>query len=113
MSTFTTDFPAASVRRSQAARFTDGVVAGYIQALVGDSRASGGVRPDAIGITAAVGAADATSYETEPAEMVETAIEANRAQASHDSGRLRKNACWNRGGRVTHAMRAQRALEAC
>jgi hypothetical protein len=110
MSTSTTDFPTASVRRSHAARFTDGVVAGYINALAGAARASANPNPVAVG--AAVEVTELATYATERAEMVDTAIEANRAQTPHDAGSPRKSACWNRGGRVAHAMRAQRVLEA-
>jgi hypothetical protein len=112
MSTVTAAFPTASVRRSQAVRFTDGVVAGYIHAVAGGSRTSARVHPQAVGNSAAVEAADIASYATESAEMVDTAIEANRAQTPHDAGRPRKSACWNRGGRVAHAMQAQRVLGA-
>ncbi len=113
MSTITTDFPTASVRRSHPARFTDGVVAGYIHALAGASRVGERVQPSAaIALSTAVEAsADADGFATEPGEMVDTAIEASRSQTPRAAGRAR-SACWNRGGRVTHAMRAQRVLEA-
>jgi hypothetical protein len=110
MSTVTADFPAASVRRSHAARFTDGVVAGYVHELVAASRAS--AYPGAVDIGTVVEAVDVATYVKQSAEIVDTAIEANRSQAPHDAGRPRDSACWNRGGRVARAVRAQRLLEA-
>jgi hypothetical protein len=112
MSTITTNFPTASVRRSHAARFTDGVVAGYIRELADASRVS--AKPRAATLSAAVGvAAGVTSYATAPADLAGAAIEASQEQPSHEAGRPRKSPCWSRGGRVQHAMRAQRLLEAC
>jgi hypothetical protein len=107
MSTVTTNFPTASVRRAHAARFADSVVAGYIRSLTAEPRAN--ERPR---VVAASSVGDTAGYATAPAEIVSAAIEANQALASHDEGRPRKSDCWHRGGRIAHAMRAQRVLEA-
>ena len=104
MSTVTTNFPTASVRRSHATRFGDGVIAGYIHALAASvspdtSAAQAGPRPDELG---GLGAA----------ELVDAANETLRARAPHSEGRPRKSPCWSRGGRIDRVMRAQRQLEA-
>lgn len=115
MSTVTTNFPTAPVRRSHATRFADGVIAGYIHAVAGAPRvASAG--PRAISASAeehtsyVAGQAAFAGYAA--AEPVDAAIEAKHAHAPGHAGRPRKSAGWSRRGRVGHVVRAQRQLEA-
>jgi hypothetical protein len=107
MSTATTDFPTASVRRSHAARFNDAVFAGYIRELAGTARET--ARQQVAAITVPM---DLASFAAAESEITVSAVEAHQPQASQDESGPRKRACWNRGGRVAHAMRAQRLLEA-
>ena len=107
MSTATTDFPTASVRRSHAARFNDAVFAGYIRELAGTARETTRQQVAAISVPM-----DLASFAAAESEITVSAIEAHQPLASQDQSGPPKRACWNRGGRVAHAMRAQRLLEA-
>jgi len=116
MSTITTNFHTAPVRRSHATRFADGVIAGYIHAVAGAPRvASAGPRARSASAdehaSYIVGQA-AFAGHAAAAESVDAAIEAKHAHAPRQEGRPRKSACWSRGGRVGHVVRAQRQLEA-
>jgi hypothetical protein len=104
MSTITTNFPTASVRRSHATRFADGVVAGYIHALAGSVSQAAGAQPRLV----------AAVIEAKQTEASHGATETSHGdpEAPRDAGRPRKSACWSRGGRVSHVMRAQRQLDA-
>jgi len=107
MSIATTDFPTAPVRRSHAARFNDAVFAGYIRELATSARET--ARAQVAAISAPM---ELASYAAAGSEITVSAVEANQPSASHDESRPRKDSCWKRGGRVAHAMRAQRLLEA-
>jgi hypothetical protein len=104
MSTITTDFTTTSVRRSHATRFADGVVAGYIHALAGSVSQARSAPPRLV-----VAAVEAMQTET-PRGAADAPHGAT--ETPHAAGRPRRSACWNRGGRVDHVMRAQRQLDA-
>jgi hypothetical protein len=107
MSTVTTNFPRASASRSRVHRSADGVVAGYIRALAGASSAD--ARPSAIVASAPL---QPPSYATASAVAADAQAEVNPSQPLDDNARSKKSSCWTRGGRVSHAVRAQRVLEA-
>jgi hypothetical protein len=107
MSTITTNFPRASVSRSRVQRSADGVVAGYIRALAGASSAN--ARPRVAGANASV---QRPAYEPASPVLADVQSEVNQPHPHRDSARPMKGSCWNRGGRVSHVLRAQRSLEA-
>jgi hypothetical protein len=111
MATFTSDFPTTRAPRSRAERFSDGVVAGYINALA--QAAAPSKRPDVnVTRTLADRSSSAAMAELATGEPADAEIQSNQALGRSASGSHKRSLCWNRGGRAGFSLRTPCLSEA-